>query len=98
MPIVVEPCDCVSNASSWTKLCVKHNAELAANREAGDLQSLVRLIWYYEKFTNDDNLRHVVTRIRQLSAVIAKNPEIVTWVTTNRSKILDWSKRHAAQS
>lgn len=89
-------CECTQNATAWVKLCQVHAAELAVIREAGDLESLLQLINYYEHHPDDGNLSHVVTRIKSLGAVVSKEPRITTWVRANSAKIIDWSRRHVA--
>lgn len=85
-----EPCGCryTTEPSRWVQLCDEHEKERGARFEESCLDSLGWLIEHYEKFPNEDNLRHVITRIKTVGKLIARRPQIVAWIKANSATIL----------
>lgn len=96
LPVTVETCGCMSDESKWTKLCQVHQAETDAARASCELGSLLRLMHYYDRNQNDDNLRHVVARIIAVGQAVNQSSEVVEWITAHKLKLLNWKRAHAA--
>lgn len=89
-----EPCGCVSDEKQWVSRCPAHEAEAAADRARMALESLRWLMRHYDRFPNEDNLRHVIVRIKEVgSAAIACSPECFAWVGKNRAAILSHARK-----
>lgn len=91
------PCGCVSNDTHWTGRCEKHQAESDADLSRMAISSLHWLMQHYDKWPNEDNLRHVIQRIKEVGTpAIAKDPRCAQWIAGRRSTLLEYSKRTRA--
>jgi hypothetical protein len=79
-----EPCGCESNDTHWTKLCPTHEAERKGREHELKLDSLQWLINHYEQFPNEDNLRHVVIRLKQVGRDAYSRSDIVDWIKSRQ--------------
>lgn len=89
-----EPCGCVSNETSWVSLCPTHLAEREAREQELPLDSLQWLINHYERFPQQENLRHVVIRLAQVGKQAYTRPAILQWVRAHA----DLVKQAASQA
>src|SRR4051812_11713494 len=78
-----EPCGCVSDGTRWLTLCPVHEAERKGREHEVKLDSLQWLIKHYERFPNEDNLRHVIIRLKQVGRDAYSRSDIVNWLRQN---------------
>lgn len=82
-----EPCGCESDDTSWVKLCAAHETERSLRIGEAALDSLQWLINHYERFPQEENLRHAVFRLAQVGKAAYGRPSIVLWVRTNADSV-----------
>lgn len=82
-----EPCGCVSNDTHWLTLCPTHEAERAGREHEVKLDSLQWLMNHYDRFPNEDNLRHVVLRLKQVGRDAYSRSNIVDWLRANAEPV-----------
>lgn len=95
MPNTIDTCGCVSNDSHWIKLCAAHQTERAAALERAALSSLRYLMRHYDRFPTEDNLRHVITRIKEVGSAVSGDHECTVWIKGRRDLILKAAKAAA---
>lgn len=88
MANILETCGCVSNDTHWIKLCAVHLEERAASKQRSDIDSLRWLMAHYDRFPNEDNLYHVVKRIREVGSAIALDPTCTAWVRGHAALVI----------
>lgn len=83
MPKYKEPCGCISDDTQWLTLCPEH-FKLRENRlREMPLDSLEWLMRHHDRFPNEDNLRHVIIRLKQVGRDAYSRGDIVNWLRTN---------------
>lgn len=91
-----EPCGCVSNETHWISLCEIHKAEHAGREHEMPLDSLRWLMSWYDRFPTEDNLRHVIIRIKAVGAGANARPDIVQWIRIHSVTIVAYARRKQA--
>lgn len=86
-------CRSTDEPSRWVELCAEHEAERGARFAESQLDSMEWLIQHYAKFPNEDNLRHVIDRLRALGAAVNKRPSLVQLIAAHRPAILAAAKK-----
>jgi phenylalanine-4-hydroxylase len=82
-----EPCGCTSDDSQWIELCPEH-FELRKNRlHEVKLDSMEWLMHHYDRFPNEDNFQHILTRFKELGVAVRSRPAIVKWILTHADEI-----------
>lgn len=87
MTKIKNPCGCVADDSKWLELCKEHEALHNWRTQESNLGSLWDLIVYYERHPIDDNLKHVILRIKAHGGIITKHEQIKKWIVEHASLI-----------
>lgn len=80
MPKSKEPCGCISDENRWLELCPTHEAERKGREHEMKLDSLQWLMNHYDRFPNEDNLHHVVLRLKQVGRDAYSRSNLVDWI------------------
>ena len=91
-----EPCGCVSDGARWIALCPTHESERTGREHEVALDSLQWLMKHYDKFPNEDNLRHAVKRLREVGQQGLRLRQLhVQWIASHREQILAQTRKRS---
>lgn len=93
MSTTKENCGCEHNETHWTKLCPEHEAERKGREHEVKLDSLQWLITHYDRFPNEDNLRHVIARIKDVGSAANSRRNLVDWIKAHSADILACARK-----
>lgn len=59
------------------------------------IESLRWLMQHYDKWPNEDNLRHVIQRIKEVGGAVSKDSQCAAWIGSRRATILSYARKSA---